>query len=338
MAGGSSNIVISANGTNCAWTAVSNSGFIQITGGSSGAGNGIVTYTVAANTNTLTQTGSITAAGQTYTITEAAPSCNVAPTSTTTNFSAAGGSGTVDVAANGTNCAWTAVSHSSLITITAGSSGTGNGVVSYTVAPNIQSFSRGGTMTVAGQTFTVTQAANLGPNCQITLSTTTLHLRARGGNKTVRVKTGSANCDWSAASNDPFITITSSLNSTGNGTVRFTVPGNTNATPISGTMTIAGQTVTVNQDAGGCAFSLSPRTGRIKAAGGPGVIRVRPSLNDCAWSAVSDNAFITIVGNTNGVGRGSVGYSVAPNTSTTPLTGSITVGGQTFTLTEAGAR
>ncbi len=35
-------------------------------------------------------------------------------------------------------------------------------------------------MTVAGQTFTVRQAANLGLNCQITLSTTTLHLRARG--------------------------------------------------------------------------------------------------------------------------------------------------------------
>ncbi len=79
----------------------SNSGCIQITGGSSGSGNGVVTYTVAVNTNTLSQTGSITAAGQTFTITEAAPSCNVAPTSTTTNFSAARGSAApVDVAAN----------------------------------------------------------------------------------------------------------------------------------------------------------------------------------------------------------------------------------------------
>ncbi len=96
--------------------------------------------------------------------------------------------------------------------------------------------------------------------------------------------------------------------------------------------------VTVNQDAAGCTCSLSPEERENHMAGGPGVIRVRPSLNDCAWSAVSDNAFITIVGNTNGVGRGSVGYTVSPNASTTPLTGSITIGGQTFTLTEAGAR
>lgn len=61
----------------CAWTAVSNSGFITVTSGASGSGNGAVGYNVAANTTTSARSGSITIAGQTFTITQAAtvPTC-----------------------------------------------------------------------------------------------------------------------------------------------------------------------------------------------------------------------------------------------------------------------
>ena len=44
------------------------------------------------------------------------------------------------------------------ITVTSGSSGTGNGTVSYTVAANTSTTSRTGTLTIAGLTATVTQA------------------------------------------------------------------------------------------------------------------------------------------------------------------------------------
>jgi uncharacterized repeat protein (TIGR03803 family) len=336
--GGSSNIVITANGTNCTWTAVSNDGFITITAGGSGSGNGTVNYTVATNTSTVVQTGSITVAGQTYTITEAALSCSVAPASTTANFGAEGGASNVVITANGTNCVWTAVSHSSFITITAGGSGSGDGTVSYTVAPNTIPFDESGSMAIAGQTFRVTQAAGVSPDCRFTLGPTTIHLPFKGGTKTVKVKSRGTDCEWSAASNDSFIMITSATSGTGNGTVHYTVPGNTNATPLSGTMTIAGQTVTINQDAGGCIYSFSPKNGKLKAAGGPGIIKVKPSLNDCAWTAVSNDPFITVLGNTSGVGKGSVGYAVSANTNTTTLTGSITIGGQTYTVTQAGVK
>ena len=65
-------------------------------------------------------------------------------------------------------------------------------------------------------------------------------------------------------SNDPFITITSGSSGTGNGKVDYTVPGNTNTTALTGTMTIAGQTFTVNQAAGGCTFKLSPKDGETQ--------------------------------------------------------------------------
>jgi subtilisin family serine protease len=56
----------------CAWTAVSNAGWITITSGASGSGNGSFNYSVAANSNTTQRTGTITAAGKTVTITQAA--------------------------------------------------------------------------------------------------------------------------------------------------------------------------------------------------------------------------------------------------------------------------
>jgi hypothetical protein len=75
---------------------------------------------------------------------------------TSQSFSSAGGSGSVNVTAP-SGCPWTATSNASWITITSGSSGNGNGTVNYSVASNPSTTPRIGTMTIAGQTFTVTQ-------------------------------------------------------------------------------------------------------------------------------------------------------------------------------------
>ena len=54
-------------------------------------------------------------------------------------------------------CDWTAVSNASWVTIISGASGTGNGTVNFDIAAN-PGAGRVGTLTVAGQTFTVNQA------------------------------------------------------------------------------------------------------------------------------------------------------------------------------------
>lgn len=82
-------------------------------------------------------------------------SYSIAPTSQ--NFGLAGGNNSVGVTViNG--CGWTAVSNDSWISVTGGSSGNGNGTVNYSVAAN-NGLARTGTITIAGQTFTVTQDA-----------------------------------------------------------------------------------------------------------------------------------------------------------------------------------
>jgi uncharacterized repeat protein (TIGR03803 family) len=178
----------------------------------------------------------------------------------------------------------------------------------------------------------------IGGACTYTLNTTSATLAAKGGSKNVSVKVKGTDCAWTAVSNDPFITITSGSNYTGSGKVIYTFPGNTNTTALTGTMTIAGQTFTVNQDAGGCTFKLSPEDGRLNATGGSATIKVKPNFDDCDWTAVSNDSFITITDGTNGVVKGTVTYSVPVNTNTTALTGSIIIGGETFTVTQSGAK
>jgi Zn-dependent metalloprotease len=87
--------------------------------------------------------------------------CSFSISPTGRSHVAAGGTASVTVTAPA-GCAWTAVSNATFITITSGSSGSGNGTVNYSVANNTSTSSRSGTMTIAGQTFTVTQAGTGG--------------------------------------------------------------------------------------------------------------------------------------------------------------------------------
>jgi glucose/arabinose dehydrogenase len=84
--------------------------------------------------------------------------CSFSISPTSQNFTDAAGTGSVNVSATASNCAWTATSNAGFITITAGSSGAGNGTVSYAVAQNTGG-ARSGVLTIAGRTFTVNQAA-----------------------------------------------------------------------------------------------------------------------------------------------------------------------------------
>ena len=69
-----------------------------------------------------------------------------------------GGSGNITIAAVSSACQWTAASNVNWITVY-NASGTGNGNIAYTVTANPNFTSRTGTITVGGQTFTVTQGA-----------------------------------------------------------------------------------------------------------------------------------------------------------------------------------
>jgi hypothetical protein len=92
-------------------------------------------------------------------------SCTYSINPVSESFDANGATGSVTVTASPTNCSWTANSNSDWIAITSGSSGIGNGTVTYSVAENTSTTERTGTMTIAGQMFTVTQEGTSTSGC-----------------------------------------------------------------------------------------------------------------------------------------------------------------------------
>ena len=132
-------------------------------------------------------------------------SANVAAASVTSSV-------TVTAAAG---CAWTSTSNAPWITITAGASGSGNGSVTYTVAANPGTTSRTGTLTIGGNTFSITQA---GTTCAPTLSAPSANIAAAGATGSVTV-TAATGCGWTASSNAAWITISAGASGSGNGSV-----------------------------------------------------------------------------------------------------------------------
>lgn len=98
--------------------------------------------------------------------------CTYSISPTSQNIGASGGTGAINVTA-GSGCAWSAQSTVSWFTITSGASGTGNGTVQYSVAPNTTASARTAVMTIAEKLFTVTQQGQSAYTVTITANAST---------------------------------------------------------------------------------------------------------------------------------------------------------------------
>jgi len=143
-------------------------------------------------------------------------------------------------------CGWTATSNANWLLISSAASGSGNGVVSYSVKQNLAASPRTGTINIAGQVLTVTQDGS--NNCTFSISPTSKSFAKAGGIGTVNVA-ASSGCGWTAVSNASWVTVTKGGTATGNGVVTYSVSVNNGNIARVGTMLIAGQTFTVKQKA-----------------------------------------------------------------------------------------
>jgi hypothetical protein len=98
----------------------------------------------------------MTIAGQTFTVDQAAP-CTYAVAPLGQTVPALGGAATPITVTTQTGCVWTAVSQDSWIVVTSGGTGTGNGSVHLTIAPNVVFAGRAGTVVIGGKVVTVIQ-------------------------------------------------------------------------------------------------------------------------------------------------------------------------------------
>jgi hypothetical protein len=321
-AGGGTGAVTVTTGAGCAWTATSNASWLTVTSGASGTGSGVAQFS-AASTGGGPRSGTLTIAGQTSTVNQGS-GCSFSIEPTSVSVPAGGEAVTVSVTTS-SGCAWTATSNAPWLTVTSGASGTGSGVVQFSVA-STGGGPRSGTLTIAGQTFTVNQ----GSGCTFSIAPTSASAPAGGGTGSVAVTAG-AGCGWTATSNAPWLTVTSGANGSGNGTVQYSV-SSTSGGSRSGTLTIAGQTFTVNQG-GGCTFSIAPTSANAAAGGGTGSVAVTAGAG-CTWTAASNAPWLTVTSGASGSGNGPVQYSVLSNPGSA-RSGTLTIAGQTFTVNQA---
>lgn len=310
----------------CDWQAVSSANWITFTGGSSGTGSGTISFTVAPNTGPA-RFGTITVGGRVFSIDQSSV-CTYDLSRFSATYPAAGTTGDGVSVTAGAGCTWNAVSNAPWITVTSGSSGNGNGTVSWTVAANTGQ-ARQGTLTIAGLTFTIDQTTG----CTFSLVNTAASFSAAGGTGDDTVVTDST-CSWSATSAVPWITITSGGTGIGTGSFTYSVAPNSGGAR-QGTITAGGQVLTIDQGAG-CSYQLSRTSAAYQAIGTPNDTVDVSAGAGCDWTAVSNVPWVLITSGNSGSGPGTVSWSVSLNTGSA-RDGELTIAGITFNIHQSGA-
>ncbi len=228
----------------CAWTSASAAAWMTIASGASGSGSGSVAYSVTANSATASRTGSLTVAGLSFAVTQAAATAVYTLSPTSASVSPSGGTGSVVVAVTPSTTAWTASSNAAWITITSGASGTGSRTVTWSAAANTSSAARTGTIAIGSATFTLTQAAK----CTYSISVGSITRASNGYAGSVAVF-APAGCQWTPSSNASWLAVTSAAGGSGNGTVTFLAAFNTTKSSRSAVLSVAGYAITITESA-----------------------------------------------------------------------------------------
>ncbi len=279
-AAGTGNFSVSA-GQGCTFTAVSESNWITVTGGTPGTTSGTINFSYQANAG-LQRQGTILVRNVRFTLTQQ-NGCSFTITPDNAPAPAGGGTGSVAVTASDALCPWTAAVNPAnpWITVTSGASGTGSGAVQYSVAANVNP-QRTGTILIATRTFTVTQASG----CVYTLSPTSTVINDLGGTRSFQVQTNGNLCAWSAVpeTGATWITVASGASGTGTGSVTLNIAAS-GGTERVGIVNAGGRQFTVNQvstsvsnlnDSG--VGSLRRAVGNSNLAPGADVITFQPGL------------------------------------------------------------
>jgi hypothetical protein len=256
------------------------------------------------------------------------PSCTFGVAPMTLSVQAAGGTSKLAVTASGV-CAWSVTDLPSWITVSDGSSGTGDGSVTLVVGTNAGFAPRAGTLTVAGQKVTVNQGAS---PCRYTLSPSSESFGASGGGGRVNLATADP-CAWTASANAPWVHFTSDTSGTGSAALSYAVDQNPSKSGRSTTLTIGGQSFGVDQGGFNCTYTVAPSDTSFGSSGGDGSVSVSAE-DGCGWTAVSNASWLHVTAGGSGSGRGTVRFSVDGNGGS-ERRGTLTVAGHELTITQA---
>jgi len=234
----------------------------------------------------------------------------------------------IDVA---TNVAWTAVADDPWISITGGASGRDAGTITYSIAANPSPELRAGGITISDGSglvrgFTVIQAASLAA-----IPEWAHHDAAASSGHSFAVV---GNMDWSATAGAQWIEVTGGASGAGEGAVTYRVDENFSLNPREGVIHVSGGGIvrqfSVIQGGATPYLAISPEWAE-HPAGGTSARAIAVTANT-AWTAASDNHWITVVDGASGTVNGTVTYQVAATTEHSPRVGHVVVSDGTRTV------
>lgn len=327
-AGATSTFTVAPSSTGCPWTATaSDATIVTVTSGASGTGNGTVGFKVAANTTQSARAAAIAVGNTAFTIYQpGGPPCSYALSAGSASFPSSGGSNSFTVVST---CTWTPTTPVDWIQLGSTAAVTGNGTVVFFVAPNPTGSTRSSFITVGNQSFQITET---GVTCNVTVAQSSVVAPASGVQGALSV-TAPDGCSWTPVSGASWITLQSGAG-LGQGAVMYTVAPNTTAAKRASTITISNQVIAVAQDAADCSGQvLTP--GHVDLSAMAGTYRFNVGTA-CSYTAIANDGWIKIVSGASGTGSADIGYSVSANSSADPRIGTISVGAQTFTVSQSG--
>lgn len=309
------------------------------------------TYYYTANTSTSDRVGRIFVDNLVYTVTQAGSTADCSYT-LSSNMGSAGsgaGSGSVRVSTNLTDCTWTAAVAQgvSWITITPGQTLTGSKAVNYTYTENTNAAPRTGNITVAGHTYTLTQAGTATASCSYSLSAAKANIGAAASTAATKgiflVIVQGTNCAWAATTTSDWITgLTKSAtaNAEEAAWITYSWLANTSTAERTGTITVGDKTYTVKQAGAACRVYLQDNEVTVLVAAGEKTFLVDADA-DCEWTpTVTQGAdWITIKAAAGQTFRGkqNLTYSYAANPNAAPRTGIISVSGREYSIVQSAA-
>jgi hypothetical protein len=216
--GGSGSVGVVAAAA-CTWSSSTNNADWLTINSSGNVGSSDVTFTALANPTSTVRMGTLTVAGLTYTVTQAAAPCSYTLPITSTSVAAAGASGSFGFSTTTAGCAPAPVSFANWITIVSAPFNGTSGTVNYSVAANPGTTNRSGTIQVGDRTFSVTQ---LGGQCGFSLNSYGALFGPNGGSSSVFGSQSALGCTPDTGTDQPSFILLDQL--TGPANNIFTLP------------------------------------------------------------------------------------------------------------------
>ena len=310
--GGAASVLTGGDGT---WTATTDANWITFNRGSGNAGMSCV-YIVSANFSADTRSAVIDIGGNAYTVTQTGYTATLSPASA--SFDHAGGTGTVFVTADA-GVSWSARANVDWLSVTP-ATGMSAGTVTYTVQEYPDGVTtRTGSLTIAGQTVTVTQTGQ-----DVTISPTSKTLDAPANVFEVTVSALSTT-SWTVLPNASWISVVDNGYGFGNSSILISVGQNPSVSSRTGTVSIGSKTLSITQKGmTDPVLSITPTTAVASPTGAYGNIAVY-ATPDAKWTSESLSDWITISEGDAGAGNGNIKYVAAANPLLMPRTGEIRV-------------